>query len=505
MGSSRTYNSVKNATINLVAKLAALLCGFIIRTFFLKCLGDQYTGISSLFTDILNLLSFTELGIGTAVSFSLYKPIAENDHSRISQLMKLYKYVYTAISGIVLILGLLFIPFLKYFVKNIPDIKENIILVYIMYVLKTSFSYLLIYKSTFIIAKQKQYIVTGTECVITTIKTLLDIIILITTKNFMAYLWLELICVLATNLIISAYSNKEMKKSDDEIKISKSDFISLFKDVKDIVFYKVCGVVLNSTDSMIISRFVNITSVTLLSNYNIIFNAINGVIYQILSAMTASVGNLAVTKSKNDQKKVFSTINFLSFIFSLVECTGLWLCVNSFITMLWGKRYALSMPIVALLCINAFFINMHLSADMFRTANGIFHKGRLRPLATATVNLVVSLIAVRSMGLFGVLLGTVVSRAATQLWYDPKLVFNTAFNSSVKKYYLRYLMYSVTTAANCFAGMMLINALSQNPTTTFALGAIYTGISSLLIILLFYSKTFEYKSTVAYAKAFINR
>lgn len=148
---------------------------------------------------------------------------------------------------------------------------------------------------------------------------------------------------------------------------------------------------------------------------------------------------------------------------------------------------------------------MYLSVDMFRTANGIFHKGRLRPLATAIINLIVSLIAVKYMGLAGVLLGTVVSRAATQLWYDPKLIYNTVFNSSVKRYYLKYLIYFVTIFANCLIGKIFINAFAQKTIMKFALGAVYTAVSSGFIILICYRKTDEYKNVMKYVKALVRK
>lgn len=502
---SRTQNSVKNATINLIIRLTTMVCSFIMRTVFLKYLGDRYTGISTLFTDILNILSFTELGIGTAVSFSLYKPIAEKNNYRIAQLMKLYKYVYLAVSMVILVIGLSFIPFLDFFVNGELGIKESKELIYIMYLLKTAFSYLLVYKATFVIAEQKQYVVTGIEGIGTILKTVLEIIILVTTKNFIAYLILEILAVVMINIAISVYAKRDLQGIADKVKIDKTDIFSLFKDVKDIVIYKASGIVLNSTDSLIISRFINITSVTLMSNYNMIFNTVNSIMYQIISAMTASIGNLSVLNSKHEQKRVFLTVSFLTFMFSEIECTGMWLCIDPFIETLWGKRYILNSFIKILLCINSFIINMHLSVDMFRTANGIFHKGRLRPLATAIVNLVVSLIAVKYMGLAGVLFGTVVSRAATQLWYDPKLIYNIVFDSSVKRYYLKYFVYFATIFANCFIGKIIIKFFMQKTIIEFVLGVLYTAVSSGLIVLLCYRKTDEYKNVIKYVKALIRK
>ena len=296
MGSSRTLNSLRNVTINLATKLSAILCSFVIRTIFLKYLGDQYTGVSTLFTDVLNILSFTELGIGTAISFAFYKPVAENDEKKIAELMCFCKYAYTIISIAILVLGFALIPALGFFVKDVPDIKESITLIYILYVIKTACSYLLIYKSTLLIAKQKQFIVTGTDSLCTIIKTAIDVVIVMTTKNFLLYLVLEIARVVVSNLIISRFSNRELKDNSyyKNVQIKLSEFRGLFSNVKDVFIYKVNGIILTSTDSLIISRVISTVTVTYISNYNLIFNAISNIAYQAISAITASVGNLTV-------------------------------------------------------------------------------------------------------------------------------------------------------------------------------------------------------------------
>ncbi len=505
MGESRTRNSIKNAFISVSAKLLAMLCGFAVRTVFLRYLGAQYTGVSSLFTDILNILSFSELGVGTAISFAFYKPIAEKDEYRIAQLMKLCKYIYIAISCVVLILGLCFLPFLKYLVTDVPEIKESISTIYIMYVVKTAFSYLLIYKSTLVIARQKQYIVSAVDGICNVAKTLLDIILLIVTKDFMVYLVLELVRVVVTNLIISWYADREIGKQHKKVPVDFSDLKKLFTDVKNICVYRISGIVLNSTGSLIVSWVMNVEAVAFLSNYNLIFNSVNNIAFQGLSAITASVGNLAVVKTKKEQKNAFQTINFLCYVFAAVTSTGLCLCTNPFIEILWGKKYVLDYSIVSMLCMNSFIVNMYMAVDIFRTANGVFKKGRFRPLATAAINLIVSFFAVQYLGLFGVLLGTVIARVTTQLWYDPKIVFNTVFEDSAKSYYTKYLSYFGTTFLLCFAGVFLIEALPGIAILRFLIGFAYAIIANLACMLLLYKKSGELNSLSGYVKSLIKR
>ena len=502
MNNSRTINTIRNATVNLAARMCTMICAFVIRTIFLKYFGEQYTGVSTLFTDILNILSFTELGIGAAISYAFYKPVAQGDDLRIAQLMKLCKYIYRIISVSVLLIGLAFTPFIGYFVKNVPDIKESITKIYLLYVIKTSLSYLLIYKSTLIIAKQKQYVVTATESAIVLAKTILDVFLLIISKNFMVYLYIEIVSVLITNLLISILANRELNDAvpPKNVKIHRNDFKSLFKNVKDVFIYKINGIVLNSTDSLIISNAIDISTVTYISNYNLIFNAINNIAYQIISALTASVGNLAILKTQKEQQDVFETINLLCFSISSIVITGLWLCTNHFIEIIWGKQYVLSTGIVLLLCANLYITIMYMAVDVFRMANGIFHKGRLRPLVTAILNLIISIIAVRYLGLLGVLLGTVLSRVLTQVWYDPKLVFNIVFQGSVKPYYLKYTIYTFTIILCCICGNFIENSINANALISLVVGFIFAILINILAISIFYKKTTEYAAVIKYLK-----
>lgn len=501
MDSFRTLNSLKNATINLIAKISSILCSFIIRTIFLKYLGDQYTGVSALFTDILNILSFAELGIGTAISFAFYKPVAEDDDKKIAELILFCKYAYTIISVTVLLLGLLLVPVLDFFVRDVPNIKENIRYIYVLYLIKTSCSYLLIYKSTLLIAKQKQFIVKAIEGVCTVIKTIIDVAVLIIARDFLLYLYLEIICVIISNFAVSYFSDKELQynKYYKKVKIKISEFKGLFKNVKDVFIYKINGILLTSTDSLIISRLINTAIVTYISNYNLIFNAISNVAFQLISAITASVGNLAVLKSRKEQKDVFNTLNFIYFVFTNIIVVGLWTCSNNFIEILWGKKYVLSQSIVLLLCVNLFMVNMHTVVDMFRSANGIFHEGRMRPLATAIINLVVSIIAAYYLGLQGVLLGTVVSRLTTQVWYDSRLIFKLVFKENVKKYYIKYVGYSMITVFCCAIGWFLRN-LCLNIIGQFIIGVIFSIFGSLVISIVFLHKTDSYKVSIKYLR-----
>ena len=158
---SRTAKTVLNTVSGILNRFCNTILSFVLRTVFIYTLGIQYTGVSSVFTDILTMLSLSELGISTAIATALYKPLHDKDNSKIRKLMKFYKNAYRYIAIFIFIVGILLLPFLKYLITDIPDIKENIYLIFIFYMMKTSISYLFVYKSTILNADQKQYVVRG--------------------------------------------------------------------------------------------------------------------------------------------------------------------------------------------------------------------------------------------------------------------------------------------------------------------------------------------------------
>ena len=170
MKESRTKNSFKNFQFGAITQVINTIFSFISRTIFIKVLGEEYLGVNGLFTNILTVLSFAELGIGNAIIFSMYKPIAENNKDKINALMKLYKKAYNIIGIVVLLIGICVVPFLDFIIKDPPNIHENIEMVYLLYLLNTSLSYFFTYKKSIISAQQKEYIINTYKIIFIIIK-----------------------------------------------------------------------------------------------------------------------------------------------------------------------------------------------------------------------------------------------------------------------------------------------------------------------------------------------
>ena len=187
MEKSRIKNTIRNVRSGIIVQIINKVMAFIVRTVFIRILNTEYLGVNGLFTNILTVLSFAELGIGTAIIFSMYKPVAEDDTDKIKSLMRLYKKSYNTIGIVVFILGICVIPFMKYIIKDAPNIKESIILIYVLFLINTSVSYFFTYKKSIITAHQQESIINRIDSFFYLIKSILEIVFLILTKNYILY------------------------------------------------------------------------------------------------------------------------------------------------------------------------------------------------------------------------------------------------------------------------------------------------------------------------------
>lgn len=463
MAGSRTGNAIKNSGASILYKGSHMLVQFAIKTAFIKLLGKEYTGISTLFADILTVLSLMDLGMGSAMIFSLYKPMAEENSQRIASLMDFYKKAYHLIGILVITVGFLCTPFLHYIVKGVPNIKEDIRLIFIMYVLTSACSYFLVYKTVLLRANQQSRIISKINTIAEIVECILEIILLIVFRQFMAYLIVRLVGALSRNVILTGIARKKFPQYltiRAEKKLTKEEVRSLFKDIFALGIYKVSGVMIYSTPSIIISAFVSTAEVAVVGCYTMINNSVRTMIEQIVESVKPSIGNLAATSSKEKQEQVFATMNFMAFAVSCFCCTCLYVLLVPFVTKIWfNSSYAISHGLVTVLVANFFIAVMVYPVESFRTANGLFVQGKWRPAIMAVLNVTLSIIFVQKMGALGVYLASVVSRLATQVWFDAFLIYKHVFKKRPWKYYCEYASQAVVTLLSCALACYLANLL----------------------------------------------
>lgn len=498
MAKSRAVNSAVNIVYSFGVKLVSFLASFFLRTVFIRTLGMEYAGVSGLFTDILTVLSFAELGISTAMTYALYKPIAEKDTDRINRLMNFYKLAYRFVAGTVLAGGLVCVPFLPVIVTDVPNIKESIVLIYLLYVVNTASSYLLIYKSTLLTASQKHYEINKITIKISLTKCVVESILLLVFHNFILYLCVEIFLAIFQNILIGRKAQKEFPdilKGSNHDKLEKQEIKKLFHDIKALFLYKISGVVLSGTDSIIISSFLGTGLVGILANYNLIIKNIYNLVLQIFSSMSASIGNMAVTESSEKQYKVFRALLLLSFWFFGMCAAVLYVCITPFMVLWMGEENTFGTAIVIVLLIDFYLTGMMSPISSFRTSNGLFVQGQYRPLVMAVINIAVSVALVKPLGVLGVLIGTVFSRITTQVWYDPYLIYKYVFNKPVVLYLKKMILYTGITLLCCAGGELLCGRIILgNAFLELVIKAAVSGIlfNAVFIALFFRSEEFTY-------------
>lgn len=440
---SRSEYIVKNVSVALVMQIIKNVLAFVGRTIFVKVLGTEYLGVNGLFTEILTLLSFAELGIGNAMVFSLYKPLAEEDKEKIKSLMRLYSKAYKIIGCVVAVLGICVIPFLGYIVGNVSYIHENLILLYCLFLLNSSLSYFFVYKKSLIIADQKNYVVEIYQEVFHAAQIILQSIFLIVTKEFIPYLLINILITLSNNVFMAVKADKMYPylKDREVVPLTKEETNLIFTNVKALVVYKVGGIILESTDSIFISSIIDVITVGLYSNYKMVINIFKTIGAQIMNSIVASVGNLNATTNSEKKQKVFYQIFFVSFWFFGFTTVGLCVFLTELINVWLGSDFAIGFGAVFAACVYYFVSNVHYPCYTYRTTAGLFIYGKFVPICCSILNIILDFVLGIKFGLAGILWASTISRVVTYELIDPFIVYKRVFNANVLMYFLKYFGY----------------------------------------------------------------
>lgn len=484
---SRTFNSVRNSVIGLICQLSVTITNFIVRTVFIYHLSSEYLGINGLFTNILTVLNFAELGFGNAIIFSMYKPIANNDTKKVKSLMYFFKKIYIIIGIFVLISGLLIIPFLDFIIKSPPKINENLIIIYLLYLLEAVLSYFYCHKKSLLLAYQKNHINNLYELYTVIAKSIIQIIILITTKNYILYLFTYVISTLVVNILISNKADKiypEIKNENIE-KLDKKEIKKIFSDVKSLILYKFGKTINNGTDNLLISSLIGIKEVGLYSNYSLILQAVKHAFKSMINGVTGSVGNLNTSKDLKKRQAILEQLLLISvWIFGFASICLL-ILLKPFISLWIGNDYILDFKVVLAIVIIFYLEGTNFIAETYRDTCGLFKKGKIAPLICAIINIILSIILGKKIGLMGIFIATIISLLLTTTWYNPYIIYKNIFKKSPTKYYLKYILYTLITIVAYLICDSICNSIKTNIILGFIIKSIITIIISNLIFFIF--------------------
>lgn len=442
---SRSDYSMLNIAAGFGGYILNFFIGLVCRMIFTRTLAVDYLGVNGLFTNILSMLSLAELGIGTAIGYALYKPLAINDQSRVASLMKFYAKCYHIIGIIVAILGLCLLPFLSLLIADPPNIKEDLSIIFLLYLFNTASSYFFSYRSALLMAAQQNYLVTGINYLITIIQSIVQIILLLATHEYVWYLLVLIAGGLLNNIVISEITKKKYPyiTYKNTPPLPDDDKKELIGNVRALTIWKLSGLLVNQTDNLIITHFNGLATVGLASNYTLLSNSINSILNILFNGITASVGNHNALENSESKYYLFKAINLSNFWLFGWASIGIFVCSTDIVKLLFGHNYALPLEIPFVIALNFYMVGMQSAVWTYKNTMGIFRQGRYLLFVTAAINLIASIFLGKIWGLFGILLATAISRAFTNTWYDPYAIHKYGFGISVKPYYKRYLLFAI--------------------------------------------------------------
>lgn len=490
----RSKQAVKNSFIGISSQIITMLVAFITRKLFVYYLGIEILGINGVILNLLNMLSLAELGVGTAITYNLYRPLINNDEDTVCALMNLYGNVYKIIGTCILFIGIIIMFLLEFIIKE-STININFIRVaYIIQLISIVFTYFLAYKRTLIYANQKEYIITIYDTLINVIFSIIRIILLVAFKSYILYLIVQIIQTIISNILISNKCNEMYPYIKEKNKFSYKNKNKLFMDTKNVLFGKIAGYVYASTDNLVISTFIGVKYVGLLSNYTFISSAVKSIIGSLINPIQPIIGNyLNDISDKNNTINILNCYTFIRYILANICIVPLIVLMNPFIQIWIGKEYIMSINIVIIISIDLFISIVHGPVGEYINGLGLFKYEKYVSILGAIINLSTSIILAKYIGIEGVLIGTVISQMF--FWMGRSyIVFKYYFKSISIQYWIRNISYIIVITIQIIIVNLIGKPILEEPNI---LKIILVGAISVIICVL--SNLIAYRKTTEYS------
>lgn len=494
----RTRNATRNIIFLTIQRIYQIIVPFFMRTAMIYFMGVKYLGLSSLFSSILQVLNMAELGVGSAMVYSMYRPIAEDDTEKICALMRLYKIYYRIIGAIIGCVGVCLMPFIPKLINGDLPGELNIYVLYLLNLGTTVLSYwLFAYKNCLLNAHQRNDILSKISFVTTSIQYGIQLLIIIYLKDYYIYLIVALVTQVLTNLVTAIVVTRlfphyrAIGRLDDKFRKE------INRRIRDLFTSKIGAIVVNSADTIVISSFLGLTVLAIYQNYYYILNSIVAFVGIVFTACTAGIGNSLVVESK---EKNFRDFNKFTFIIAWMAgfCTVCLLCLYQPFMDIWvGKDLELKIGAVICFCIYYFIYEINQLLNMYKDAAGIWHEDRFRPLVTAGLNLALNLIMVQYWGIYGVLLSTVISMLVVGMPWIIHNLFSTIFERKyLKKYVKKLILYIFVTGIAAISTYLLCSCFTFGIFGTFFVRAFICCIVPNFLFFVVYVRLAEFREVL---------
>lgn len=500
----RTKNANRSIFFGIILKIYQIIMPFVMRTAMIYLMGVQYLGLNSLFSSILQVLNLAELGVGSAMVFSMYQPIAKEDSETICALEKLYRSYYNIIGLIIAIVGCILTPFIPILIKGEIPSDLNIYLLYLLNLVATVLSYwFYAYKNSLFLAHQRNDIISKISLITSTIQYALQLFVLGLFHNYYLFIIVMLATQLINNILISILADLIYPKYKPKGKLSNVKRKEINKRVRDVFTAKLGATIVNSADTIIISAFLGLTVLAMYQNYYFIMTSIMGIITIFLYSVLAGVGNSLVTehidKNYNDFKKLVFMINWIT-----TTCICFFAVVYQPFIELWvGKEYMFDYGVVILLCIYFYLVILQQVIGTYKDAAGIWHQDRFRPLLSALVNLILNLSFVKIWGIYAIILSTILSYLMIGMPWMIINVFKYVFKRSCKEFVvllIRNIIVCTCVAITCYFVTMFIKI--ENDIFAIGIDILICLVLSQTILLFLYKNDIYFNYMLDYLNEF---
>ena len=495
---NRTFNSIRNIFFGIVDRVLRTLIPFFIRTIMIKTLGPEYLGLSNLFASVLTVLSLAELGVGSAMVYAMYRPVAEENKTAVCALLNLYRKIYTIIGTFILVAGIAVMPFLRNLIEGDLPPDLNLYIVYLLSLAQTVCSYFFgAYKLSLLVAMQRNDINSNVSSLAYLAVYACAIVGLLTTQNYYLYASLFPLGAILENLLRSRYVDKHYGEYLCYGRISQKTIVDMFRKMLALVGHKVGGVIFSSIDTLCVSRFFGLAQVAAYGNYYYVSNSLYMIVELLCGGIRSSVGNSLVLEDQKKNYRDFVTFNFVYMAIVSVCCACLLALYQHFIRMWVGESYLYGFDMAVLLTILFYIRNCRHMLGTYKDAAGLWREDAPKPYLEGCVNLVLSVVLAKTIGVSGIVIATIISMLFVDLPWEAAVVMNKIFHIGVSRFFLRFVYYTAATAVACFAGYWVCGFISGIGIVAFLEKGVACAVVAAAVLIVAYLPLPEFKSAVA--------
>ena len=427
-----------NITVSVGFKLIIMVVSIIVKRFLIQSCGNEVNGLNSLYLSIIGFLSVAELGVGSAITYCMYKPIVEGEINKVSALYHLFNRVYYIVGGIILVSGLGLTPFLGIFAKDYNSIDVNMYSTFILMLISVVITYTYGAKSALINAHKNNFITTTIFSCGGLLQYALQITVLLLTKSFESYLICRSISAIAQGFATEIIAKNKYKAIIvNKQRVDNESKVELVRSIKAMFMHKIGYLLVNTVDSIVISAFVGVVSLGKYSNYTTVLASLTAILTLIFTSLTSVLGHLYVEADKTTTRRYCDMLHMINFVLGCVFYLGYYAIIDNVVSILFSADLLISKTISFVITLNGFVQFLRSSIQVLKDATGTFYNDRWKPLIEGVTNIILSISFVQWIGIPGVIVATILTNILICHVIEPYVLYKNAFAESPTKYYIK--------------------------------------------------------------------